>query len=226
MSIKIIVLITILLSPFSCFSWRISQQKTFSIMLDPAGDAKHPGRIVRDSFERGITLQCAEQLKKMLEATYKNIRVVLTRFPGETIAPLQNANFSNRLHADFYLSINFYHGKEERPRMHLYYFIYHPVTDFWAQSVPLCFYSYEQAHLRNLKKTKHWGQIMLNTLSSDEHKRLFDCRGIYAIPFRPLIGIRAPALAIEVSLGEKTDWVRYVQAIVESLKPIIYEQLS
>lgn len=43
------------------------QQNIFTLMIDPAGDAKHAGRVIEDSFERGITLQCAEKLKKMLK---------------------------------------------------------------------------------------------------------------------------------------------------------------
>ena len=38
--------------------------KKFTIMLDPSGDAKHTGRIINKTFERGISLQCAEVLKK------------------------------------------------------------------------------------------------------------------------------------------------------------------
>ena len=38
----------------------------FTIMIDPAGDAKHTGRLIQDTLERGISLQCAEELKKNL----------------------------------------------------------------------------------------------------------------------------------------------------------------
>ena len=70
--------------------------KPFSIMLDPAGDAQTTGRIIDDNYERGVTLQLCEDIKKQLEAEQpKNTRIVLTRFPGETIDPLQNANFAN-----------------------------------------------------------------------------------------------------------------------------------
>ena len=72
---------------------------------------KDAGRIVNDSFERGLTLQFAQELKKELELNFNNIRVVLTRIPGETLESLQNANFANRLNVDFYLSIHFYSEK-------------------------------------------------------------------------------------------------------------------
>ena len=66
-------------------------------MLDPAGDAQNPGRTIDDNFERGITLQFAEKLKEMLQEKFPTIRVVLSRTPGESLQPLQNANFANRL---------------------------------------------------------------------------------------------------------------------------------
>src|SRR3990172_8684717 len=83
----------------------VAQPRAFTIMLDPAGDAKNPGRKLDDSFERGITLQFSETLKQKLESLFPSIRVVLTRLPGETVQLLQNANFANRLDVNFYLSI-------------------------------------------------------------------------------------------------------------------------
>ena len=71
-------------------------------MLDPAGDAQYPGRIIDDSFERGITLQCVEELQRAITRQFPHVRVVLTRFPGETCQPLQNAHFANRLDVDLY----------------------------------------------------------------------------------------------------------------------------
>ena len=44
-------------------------QPTFTLMLDPAGDAQYPGRIIDDSFERGITLQCVEELQRVIRQT-------------------------------------------------------------------------------------------------------------------------------------------------------------
>src|SRR3972149_4092399 len=79
--------------------------RPFTIMIDPAGDAKRAGRMLEDNFERGITLSCANCLKHDLEKKYTNVRVILSRFPGETLESMQNANFANRLQVDFYISI-------------------------------------------------------------------------------------------------------------------------
>ena len=195
---------------------------TFSIMLAPAGDAKHTGRQIEDSLERGITLQFAEGLKEKLEELYPNIRVILTRFPGETIHPLQNANFANRLSVDFYLSLHCFPETETKPRMFLYYFSYG--DEFVTAPPQLCFCPYDQAHRINGKITRTWAKTMAKSLQADEFKRLFFFHGVCGLPFKPLIGIKAPALALEVGLKHKTDWQQYVEPIAKSLEGVIQER--
>ena len=126
----------------------------FTIMIDPAGDAKHTGRLIVDTLERGISLQCAEQLKSKLTGLYKNIRVILTRVPGETIQPLQNASFANRLNVDLYVSLYFYHESQTPAHITLYHYVENPITDFWHKSHPLLFYPLDQAHLLSITKTQ------------------------------------------------------------------------
>lgn len=94
----------------------------FTLMLDPAGDAQYPGRIIEDCFERGITLQFVEQLQVIITERFPSVRVVLTRFPGETRQPLQNANFANRLDVDLYISIHCYPESKPKSQLYLYYF--------------------------------------------------------------------------------------------------------
>ena len=52
----------------------------FTLMIDPAGDAKEPGRAIDDTFERGITLQLAEELKRTIEAENPGVRLSLQSF--------------------------------------------------------------------------------------------------------------------------------------------------
>src|SRR5271156_6610097 len=97
-------------------------QPPFTLMLDPAGDAQNPGRIIEDSFERGITLQCMQELQAVIAQRFPRIRVVVTRSPGETRQPLQNANFANRLDVDLYISIHCYPESKPKSQLYLYYF--------------------------------------------------------------------------------------------------------
>lgn len=191
----------------------------FSIMLDPAGDAQHTGRQIDDSLERGITLQFAEQLKKLLEEMYPQVRVILTRFPGETIHPLQNANFANRLDIDCYVSLHFYQETQTKPRLFVYRFSYG--DDFVTKLPDVSFCPYDQAHQINSGITKTWCSSITQVLTLDDHKQLFDFYGVVELPFKPLIGIKAPAFAFEAGLQDKNDGKRYLKAMALSLGSII-----
>lgn len=210
----VIVILFILFSPL--FSFSSHQLKIFTIMLNPGGDAKDAGRTLNDSFERGITLQFCLDLKKTIEITYPNVRVVLTRIPGETLEFLQNANFSNRLDADFYLSIHFYKETDVRPKMFLYHYIndlfYSPITS------DISFIKYNNAHLININKTIEYANKMKQTL---ELSNQFDFKYLLGIPFKPLVGIKAPAIALEVGLKNSNDYYDFVNPILLSLESIL-----
>ncbi len=193
----------------------------FTIMIDPAGDAKHTGRLIQDTLERGISLQCAEQLKMKLTEKIKNLRVILTRVPGETIQPLQNASFANRLGTDLYLSLYFYYEPDTPQHITLYYYIQDPIADAWHQPQQLAFYPVDQTHLINLTTTKAWGNIFLDVLQDKQCSKYFQPYGLFGIPFLPLIGIKSPAIAIEVGLKNKQDWQRIIDPMITAIERII-----
>lgn len=192
----------------------------FTIIIDPAGDTKNTGREIDDTFERGITLQCAEELKKQLNKTFPDIRVILTRVPGETIAPLQNASFSNRLQADFYLSISFYQEPEMPSHLSLFYYLENP-TDRLHHYNPLYFYHVQQAHLIHLKESESIGKTFLKSLQNSSINSVFIAQGLFGIPYKPLIGIKAPSIAIEAGLRQKDDWKYLIAPLTTCIKAII-----
>lgn len=191
----------------------------FSLMIDPAGDAQHTGRTLDGTFERGITLQCAQALKEELEKRDRAISIILTRLPGEAVQPLQNAHFANRLAVDLYLNINFYQATSTKPHACIYAFSYG--NDFVSQTSNLSFYTYDKAYLHNKSITRTYGQLMQNVLANEMYARQFSCTGLFFIPFRPLTGITAPALAFEASLKRKEDWHVYVQPLADSIMTLI-----
>jgi len=190
-----------------------------TIMLGPAGDAQNTGRQIDDYLERGITLQCAEQVKQKAEQVLKNKRIVLSRFPGEAIEHLQNANFANRLDVDFYVSIHFYKEEAVKPHVFLYTFSRH--DDFVTKRSDLFFCSYDQAHLINRKKTKICANAVKNVFLSDAYKKMFEFCGVYHLPFKPLLAVKAPAVGIEIGLRKKDDWKKYVDVLVDCVKKAI-----
>ena len=146
-----------------CFSTMIPQQIT--IMLDPAGDAQSAGREIQDSFERGLTLQFVQELKNEIIQHYPNVRVILTRTPGETIQPMHNALFANRLQPDLYLRIGFYFQPEIPTHVTLFYACNHP-NDFWQKINSLQFFHIDQSHLLHLPTTKKLAHDFLKILQN------------------------------------------------------------
>jgi len=188
-------------------------------MLDPAGHAQNTGRQIDDTLERSVTLQLAQALKEKLELHNEGVQVVLTRGAGQTIQPLQNANFANRLNADLFISINFYHETQTKPRLYLYNFSYN--DDYLAKPAKLSFCAYDKAHLFSYGTTQQWGAIMQEVLQGDSYKSSFDCVGLYKLPFKSLIGIKCPAIALEAGLTNKDAWGVYVQPMAAALQQII-----
>ena len=198
---------------FIFFIFHCLQMHSFTIMLDPSGDAQHTGRTINNTFERGISLQCAEQLKQKIIDAFPTTRVVLTRVPGETLQPLQNASFANRLNVDLYLSLYFYKEQETSQRVTLYYYLAN-TTDFWHQPNRLFFYPAQQAYLPNLHITKKLGSKFFSILKNPNSVPFFQATGLFGIPFKPLNGITAPALAIEIGLQNNTDWNYIIDPIL------------
>src|SRR5258705_11785957 len=106
MQIKSIIIIGLIGSTLLIFA---PQYAPFIIVLDPAGDAKYAGRKIEDAFERGITLQCVEKMKTIIENYYPTCIVFITRIPGDMLYELQNAVFANHRNAHLFMSINFYY---------------------------------------------------------------------------------------------------------------------
>ena len=197
-----------------------TKQKIFTIMLDPAGDAQHAGRKIGDYTERGATLQFGNALKKNIEESHSGIRVVLTRFPGETIQPRQNASFANRLDVDLYLSIHFFKQTTRKSLLHLFFFCLHPTTDFWSPQTPnLAFVKSSEIHKQSIKTSKAWAQTLFESMH--DHSKSFDTPKPLGIPFKPLYGLKAPSIGIEASLTYPEEWQQYVQAITDGISTLI-----
>jgi hypothetical protein len=206
-------------NPLTGRHWPHQQKPYFTIMLNPAGDAKCAGRQIGDSFERGITMQFTEQLKQKLEDSYPGVAVILTRFPGEVIPELQNANFANRLGVDLFMSFHFYRELHTKPNLFIYYFSYN--KDLVPQPADFAFYHYDQAYLFSQKTTKLWANNLCQELKQDMYSKLFTIHDTLCFPFKPLIGITVPALALEASIKEPQDWQKYIDPIAHALGSII-----
>ena len=214
----LIYVVFLLLSCTPSFVWA---EKPFTIMIDPAGDSQHAGRQIGGHFERGITLQCAEQLKKIVEYTIPKTRIILTRFPGETLQPLQNASFANKLEVDLYLSIHFFAQKKGPHEIHFYHFCKDPITDYWKKTpTELCFIEAHFVHIHSITTSKAWAQ-KLSAVFKTEYKDHFQCTPPLGLPFKPLCGIQAPAIAFEAGLLNAQDWQRYIKPLSQGIEILV-----
>ncbi len=211
-SIKNLFFIVILLF----FSTMVDSKPIF-MMINPAGHAKNIGRRIVEGYERTVTFKMAEVLKQKLQDQY-GIRCVLTRYPGEEIVDLQNASFSNRLGIDFYLSLHIYRQDIIKPKIFVYNLIYNPMVDFVSRVFdPYKFVPVNQAHFLNINLTQSYGLKIKDTLTKRNHKKNFDCYGVFGIPIKPLVGIVSPALCIEIGICDQDQWKNLIDPIVDSL---------
>ncbi len=196
--------------------------KSFTIMLDPAGDAKNIGRSLHQNFERGATLQFAQELRRQILNQYPLVNVIISRSAGETLEKLQSASFANRLNVDLFLSLHFYKETSVKPHIFIYHyqnqnFFSKPQKDF------LEFYPYHQAYILNFDQTKNWALSMQKWLQRADYKHYFTCMPVIGIPFKPLAGVIAPAIGLEIGL-KNNGYEMYLAPIVNSLSELVYVQ--
>jgi N-acetylmuramoyl-L-alanine amidase len=177
-----------------------------TLMINPAGDAQHAGRVVGDCYERGLTLQFAEKLQKIIQQN-SPIRVVLSRFAGEVIEPLQVANFSNKLQADMFVSFHFY-KTAKNPVINIYYYSKGGFENQLTDGLFLC--PLDDAYLFNLPKSQKLADDFYSYCKKFNFGSLEKPIGL---PFAPLKGVVAPAIAVEIGLNKSDDWLNYIELI-------------
>lgn len=183
------------------------------LMIDPAGDAQETGRLIDGVYERSITLACAQALKHEIEEVLPMVTVLLTRISGEVVEPFQNAQFANRCEVDLFLRLQCFH--DQAVQCHSLYFYHFS----WGNELPLLvhntmFIPYDKAHLMHTIVTKSYAEQLFKSLNKVSANI---CKGIFAIPCKPLRGITSPALCIEMGLTNKDSWRDYVKPIINAL---------
>ena len=194
----------------------------FTLMIDPAGHAQQTGRKLWSGFERAETFKCAEALKTACENYSNTVRVILTRAPGEEIVPLQNASFANRLGVDFFLRVQCIKEDGEKPSLTIYYHEHDPLIDKAQRAAqPYAFTPITHAHFHNIGRSINIAQSLSTALSASDYQKSFICEGTYGLPLKPLVGITASALIIEIGLCADDQWQLFVDPIARELFTIL-----
>lgn len=197
-------------------AWLAKPQLT--IMVDPMGDAKNTGRTIDDTFERSITMQCAQELKKTIEEHIPSIRVILTRFPGEAVELRQNAAFANRMRTDIYINIACYKQTSGIPHCALYQFLHEPAMhDIQKNGDRLTLTPLSQAHQKYGAQSSALATMLYTSLQTSERAQRCILEPVYGFPYKPLMGVHAAALAIELGLPKKDDWKTVIDDIAQAL---------
>lgn len=189
-------------------STTVHENKKIAV-INPAGHAEDIGRKLRNSTERAETFKLAQYLQEKLEGGNDELRVILTRTPGETIVDFQNASFANRLgNIDLFISLHCYLEDSPKPKIFIYHYISDPVADFATRTIPnLSFVSVLHAHQANAARSRSFASRLKNSFNSYECSNVFDFSGLYGIPVKPLLGIKAPAILLEIGIPQNNSEV-------------------
>lgn len=191
----------------------------FKIMLDPAGDAQQTGRIIDNTFERGITMQMAQKLKENLEKKVPNTTILLSRMPGETRSALEKASYANRLATNLYISIHAYQTTSDHSIIALYHYTnndaaFSPVT---SNANSFAFLPYDQVYRTYYETTSNWIKELTQELSLFKE---ITVQGPYALPCRPLVGVNAPAIMCEIGIKQQDDWQALIEPCTQALSTL------
>ncbi len=190
----------------------------FKLLLDPTGDAQYTGRTIDDTFERGVSLQLAQELKHMLEDLYPEINCVLTRIPGETVEPLQNATFANRLPADLFVHIGI--ASHTKPLPVIATYVMSSNRSALVQpgaGASLSFEPYTQAHEAISGVSYAQAQAFVHALKNQGSAVAATIVTPRALPFHPLVGMHVPALGIEIAVKSKDELKALLLPIARAL---------
>lgn len=179
-----------------------------TIIIHPWGDAKHAGRKINSTFERTYTLEYAQYLKKHLESVNPDVRVIITRSPGNIMSTQQAAEFANKLHADLYITLNCYQTAKNRYPISCFYLSYQPSRS-WQKKVPVP----ENNPLKLIPVTQvhRFFEPINKNLAHRLLKQLKDCHGDHleintqfsGLPLKLLQGASCPSLALEIGIPQK-----------------------
>lgn len=197
----------------------VQQTPLVTLMLVPAGDARNQGRSLEHQFESSSAAAYACSLKAAIEKKYPATRVIISHKAGEIVQPFQIPTMVNTLDVDLVITINCYHELGPKPELYFYQFSYG--ADFVSKLTELSWYSVDSAYLFAKNTTHAWAVALVKALNADIYKALFIVHGPYKIPFKPLVGIKVPAIGIEMSMRQDGDWAVFVDPVAMSLEPII-----
>ncbi len=189
----------------------IATPKKITIVLDPAGDARNPGRLIGDTFERTCTMYFANQLKKALEKKDKNIMILFTRLPGEYTNQIEKARFSNTCDVDLFCTINAVQCSNIKPQMHIYHYQPCPLSTFGNR----LFVPFEHAHEVHNATTQLFANALCKQMQ--QHSRQCDAHAPLACALTSLKGLISPAISVEFGIKQANNLSHCIEPFADAL---------
>ncbi len=195
---------------FSCLGMNAN-----TLMIAPAGDVNTPGRKLSGGYERGVALQLAEALKEKLKT--HGVTVHLSRSAGEAVPELGHESYANRAAVDKFVSLHVYQAQEAKPHISLYGLVYNLLVDGQLQHDEHAFLPLGEAHFASVTKSKNVGDKVYELLQIKENERLLSCSPLVRLPYKPLRGVVAPAIGIEIGLSGDEQWESLVAPLARAI---------
>jgi hypothetical protein len=186
------------------------------IILNPAGNVHNPGRIIGESFERTLTLQFAQAVKRAVEKLLPKARVLITSTPGEVISQFHMASYVNNLDAHLYLHIGMYHTSSQIPDISFYTMAVDPAMDMWTYQDTDHFVPFYFAHRRKIQQSRELLGI-LHAYATTYRPIPFQVHDVRSIPYKSLVGVTIPAIALEIGLPNHAAWQLCVEPLAHML---------
>lgn len=178
------------------------------IILDPAGDAKDTGRQLLTCYERSITLQLCEGLKKFLLEQRPAYTVTITRTAGETRSQEQRAQIANQLYADLFMHISCFDDAAIKPHLMIYYMM--PTTTLpWSTNPYQLIPAYKAQDLVSARIEKMVKSLYQNLLQ----QKYYTVSEPLPIADARLASIMIPACTIEFGITSTIPWTPLIEQI-------------
>ncbi len=83
-----------------------SSYKVKTVCIDAGHGGRDPGAVVKNLYEKTITLSVAKKLGALIESNFKDVKVVYTRKTDIAIPLYKRAEIANKCKADLFISIH------------------------------------------------------------------------------------------------------------------------